>query len=160
MANFATPPARGGAKHDRPTRRPSSLRQPARAMPTRVMPPLATMSVFLFFTSVVLRGQIDDVGFTKRATSGWPVEMPPITPRHDWPEIPACRRTFASRRRFPANKGGANPVANLHTLPRIDAHQGGGEFRIQLAIDRCAEACGNPVGHHFDDCTTRTAAFA
>ena len=50
----------------------------------------------------------------------------------------------------PGQGGGIHSRANLDPLDRVDGHHRGGEFRVQLGINRRANACGQPLGHHFD----------
>src|ERR1043166_6541981 len=41
-------------------------------------------------------------------------------------------------------------VADLDALDRVDAHQPGGEIGVELAIDRCAQACRHGVRYDLD----------
>ena len=94
----------------------------------------------------------------KRATMGWPVEMPPRMPPA-WLDrntgLPIDFHLLAHAHLvgivFAGHGGGGKAVADLHALDRVDAHQGAGQFIVQLGIDRRPQAGGNAFRHHFDD---------
>ena len=93
----------------------------------------------------VRRGlRIEDVGFTaKRATTGWPVEMPPRMPPA-WLDRnsgrPSLPMRISSAFSSPVSAAAREAVADLDALDRVDAHQRGGEVGIELAVDRRARA--------------------
>ena len=108
------PPARDAAGNDPPARRPSWLRRPAlRGCRRRGRDgPWSGCRCRRPMRSTVRRGdRIDDVGFTaKRATTGWPVEMPPRMPpawldRNRAPSLPIrISSAFSSPVRPPRSK--------------------------------------------------------
>ena len=51
-------------------------------------------------------------------------------------------------------------VADLHALHRIDAHQRGSQFAVELAVDRLTPARRHAFGHHVDPRTYRIAGLA
>ena len=61
----------------------------------------------------------------------------------------------------PAAAGGGEPVADLHALHRLDAHEGRGEAGVEPAVglDVGAEAHGQPVGDDLDDAAERVAVL-
>ena len=99
--------------------------------------------------------RIDEVGFTaKRATTGWPVEMPPSTP-------PALlerehRRAVVARAHLVgailAGEGrpprSPSPIST--PLTALIEHQRAGELGVELAVDRRAEPRGHPLGDDLD----------
>ena len=56
--------------------------------------------------------------------------------------------------------GGAEAGADFDALDRIDAHHGGGEVRIELAVDRRAEARGHARRDDFDHRTDGRSLLA
>ena len=50
-----------------------------------------------------------------------------------------------------AHRGSGEAVADFHAFDGIDAHQGAGDFIVELGVDRRAQAGGNAFGHHLDD---------
>ena len=95
--------------------------------------------------STVWRGvRIELVGFTaKRATIGWPVEMPPRMPPA-WLEPNTTRPSVAHAHLVGillAGQGrGGEALADLDALDRVDRHQRRGDIGVELAVDRRAEA--------------------
>ena len=113
--------------------------------------------------STVRRGvRIDEVGFTaKRATIGWPVEMPPRMPpawldrNIGWPSAPIrISSAFSS----PVKARGGEALADLDALDRIDRHHRRGDVLVELAVDRRAEPGRNALGDDLDDRADRGAA--
>ena len=86
---------------------------------------------------MVRRGErIDEVGLTaKRATIGWPVEMPPSTPpawleRNTRPAVVADAHFVGVLLARKLGRGEA--VADLDALDRVDAHQRARQFASSL----------------------------
>ena len=78
----------------------------------------------------------------KRATIGWPVEMPPRMP----PALLDRKTRLAVVAHahlvgvlLARERGGGEAGADLDAFDRIDAHQRRGEVAVELAIDRRAE---------------------
>ena len=126
--------------------------------------PLVMMSVSAPLRSTVRRGdRIDEVGLTaKRATTGWPVEMPPRMPPA-WLDR-KLRAVIAHPHLvgvFLAGQfGGAKAGADLDALDRVDAHQRRGEIGIELGVDRRAEPRRHAFGDDLDHRADRRAALA
>ena len=40
--------------------------------------------------------------------------------------------------------------ADFDAFGRIDTHHGAGQFGIQFAVNRCAQACGYVAGNHIN----------
>ena len=126
--------------------------------------PLVEISVSRPCRSTVLRGvRIDEVGLTaKRATTGWPVEIPPRMPpalferNSGLPSLPYASRRHSPRQLIPLHRS----RANLDTLDGIDAHQRRGEVGVELAIERRAKTGRHALSDNLDHRADRRAALA
>ena len=127
--------------------------------------PLVTISVSSPARVTVRRGdRIEDVGLTaKRATIGWPVEMPPRIPpawlerNRGRPSLPArISSAFSS----PRQRRRGEAVADLDPLDGVDAHQRARELGVELAVDRRAPAGRNALGDDLDHRADRGAGLA
>ena len=58
------------------------------------------------------------------------------------------------------DRGGRKAVADLDALHGVDAHQRGGDVRVELAVDRRAEARRHALGDDLDHGADRGAALA
>ena len=90
----------------------------------------------------------------KRATTGWPVEIPPSIPPA-WFDKKKRRAVLAAAYLvgvgFAGKSGGGKTVADLDALDRVDRHKGARQFRVELAIDWRAPARRHIFGHDLDD---------
>ena len=107
--------------------------------------------------------RIEDVGFTaKRATIGWPDEMPPTMPtgvvgREARALVAGLHLVgvgLAGQRR------GGEAVADLDAFHGVDRHQRRGEVGVELAIERRAPAGRHALGHHLEHRADRRARLA
>ena len=127
--------------------------------------PLVEISVSAPFWSIVGTGvRIDEVGLKPtRTTTGWPVEMPPTMPPA-WLDRkcgrPSGPARIASAFSSPLQPRGAEAVADLDALHRVDRHAGGGQLRVELGIERRPPAGGHAGRHAFDDRAERAAVLA
>ena len=127
--------------------------------------PLVTMSVSSPARVTVWRGcRIDEVGLTaRRATIGWPVEMPPSTPPA-WLDRKRGRAVVAGAHLvgvfLAGQRGGGEAVADLDALDRVDAHQRGGDLRVELAVDRRAPTRRRALRDDFQHRPDRGARLA
>ena len=112
---------------------------------------------------IVRRGvRIDEVGLTaKRATTGWPVEMPPRMP----PALlerntgrPSLPMRISSAFSSPVSARGGEAVADLDALDGVDRHQRRGDVLVELAVDRRAEPGRHALGDDLDHRADRGAA--
>ena len=149
---------RDGARIDRRARRQPSLRRPERrGCPTQgSWRPFVAISVSAPERSMVRRGvRIEEVGLTaKRATTGWPVEIPPSIPPAWFDKksgAPSLPRRISSALASPESAGGGKTVADLDALDRVDRHKSARQFRVELAIDWRAPARRHILGHDLDD---------
>ena len=98
--------------------------------------------------------RIEEVGLkATRATTLWPVEMPPSMPpallaRKTGPVVAGPHLVGVV---LAGEGGGGEAGADLHPLGGVDRHQGAGQFRVELAVDRRAPAGRNAHGLDLDD---------
>ena len=89
----------------------------------------------------------------KRATTGWPVEMPPRMPPA-WLErksgLPSLPMRISSAFSSPESAAAAKPSPISTPLTALMRHQRGGEVGIELAVDRRAEPGRHAFGHDLD----------
>ena len=108
--------------------------------------------------------RIDEVGLTaKRATIGWPVEMPPRMPPA-WLDrktgLPSLPMRISSAFSSPVMRAASKPSPISTPLTALIDIRPDGDVLVELGVDRRAEAGRHAVGDDLDDRADRGAGLA